>query len=210
MRGSQCAGVLLIATVAFAATPQRKPSDWSLEERIALRTNAKAAEERRSEKKRDRTTADAFDGRTHPELFLPHEVFDELINLGFSENARMRQVVRESLLAEAKRRGLGTDFWERLEAAATIHIADKRQLHDLGSGYARKNEREKARIDEAMALKQRDRCRSAAQAFAAARATFGREKFEQFLYELVAVNMYYAADRLPDPETLRNAERGCP
>lgn len=210
MRSSQCAGALLIATVAFAATPDRKAWQWSLDERIALRTNATAASERRAEKRRDRATVDAFDGRTHPELFLPHEVFDELFNLGFSENGRMRQVMRETLLAEAKRRGLGNDFWERLDAATTIHVADKRRLHDLGNGYSQKNESERGRIDQALALKQRDLCRSSAQAFAAARAAFGREKFEQFLYEVIAVNMYYAADRLPDAETLRNAERGCP
>jgi hypothetical protein len=64
-------------------------------------------------------------------------------------------------------------------------------------------------MEEALELKHGDACRSRADALAAARKEFGRERFDRFLYEVIAVHMFLAADRLPDPEILRQAELGC-
>ena len=58
-------------------------------------------------------------------------------------------------------------------------------------------------------LKRTDVCRSRAEALAAARKAFGRERFDHFLYEYVAINMFEITDRLPTAEQLRQWEGGC-
>src|SRR5690242_982846 len=66
------------------AGPQATKPAWQFtdDERFALRTNATLA------------VADSFDGKTHPELFLPHEVFRHFVGLAFEGDPRTRDIVR--------------------------------------------------------------------------------------------------------------------
>jgi hypothetical protein len=214
--------IVVSLTAPLIAHAAGKPAwQWTEEERIALRTDAKLAEERvrngarveassvRSATPQVRTMADAFDGKTHPELFLPHQVFDELINLAFLGSARTGQVVREGFMPEIKRRGLPADFWLRLQSVSAVYIADSSALDDFRADIRQQAGRGQQRAEVALAQKAADACRSRADALASARREFGRERFDRFLYEVIAVNMFSIADRLPDPESLRQAERGC-
>lgn len=218
---------ILASSVSLAAA---KPTDtrtretkqaweWTLEERIAHRTNVELARERVVAAKRTQTssadnlerrrTVDAFDGKTHPELFLPHEVFEQLISMAFWRDPRSGQLIRDDLLPEIKRHGLPEDFWERLEAVSAVYNGDFWALKDIGAGVREQSGRRRRQAEEAMALKQADICRSGAEAFAAARIGFGRERFDRFLYEVIAVKMFYVAGRLPNPDALRKNEGGC-
>jgi len=194
---------------------------WTLEERIAARTDAAAARERVRGAARGKAaanstpdpelspTVDSFDGKGHPELFLPHEVFRTLIAQAFLGSSRGRELFRRGLRPEVQRHGLPADFWERLESLSAVYVADTFAEIDLGDGLRERSGADRARAAQALALKQSDACRSRAAAIDAARKQFGAERFDRFLYEVVAVNMFHVADRLPDPELLRQHARGC-
>jgi hypothetical protein len=71
------------------------------------------------------------------------------------------------------------------------------------SGAAREH------VAKALELKRTEVCRSRAHALAAVRNAFGRENFDRFLYDSVAVNMFQITDRIPTVEQLRSWEEGC-
>lgn len=194
-----------------------KPA-WALsvEERIALRTDPDLARTRvdgiRSQRSIDSQVhplVDRFDGKSHPELFLPHEVFDQLVKLAFLASPRTAQTVRDGFMPQVKLRGLPVDFWPKLQSISSAYIADIWAVTDLLASGQQQSGLARQRRDEVLALKYKDTCISRADALAAARNQFGRERFDRFLYEVVAVGMFVVADRLPDPKQLRAAEEGC-
>lgn len=209
------------STAAGPLTPAKAAWQFTEDERIALRTNPALARERLSERhlgapSKIRPTsadgqrwADSFNGRTHPELFLPHEVFSEFVNLAFGGDPRTRDIVRHGMVADIRKAGLPADFWERLEATIAFHLADVRAERDLLASRSKTSGSARERAEKSLELKRADVCRSRADALAAARNAFGRERFDRFLYEAVAINMFYSSDRLPTTTDLRRWEGGC-
>ena len=194
----------------------------TLEERIALRTKAELARERVRDRTRTqassatsahpgaRELADSFDGKTHPELFLPHEVFRKLVKLAFQASPRTCQVFRDGLTPEVRRHGLPDDFWNRLQSLSAAHVADLWAADDLAATVGRHSGPARERGANALALKRIDVCRSRADALATARSMFGQNRFDRFMYEAIAINMFHASGKLPDPQLLHDAEKGCP
>ena len=222
MRRPPLASVLLpaLATALLAQSPR---SSWTLtlDERIALRTDPEIAQQRvkkndvsaltaqQKQTRAPQNLVDSFDGKQHPELFLPHEVFDELVRLAFLGSPRQCQIVQEGFTQDVKRYGLPPDFWKRLQSMSAIYVLDMASVHDIGAGMQHQVGRRRERAEETLALKNADVCRSRADALKSARNEFGRERFDRFLYEVIAHNMFYIADRLPDATILRAAEGGC-
>ncbi len=220
--------VILIAVFTVPVLPNQSKSHpsqikapWrlSLEERVALRTNPSLARERARRVRGTATEgaaaayepqelADDFDGKTHPELFLPHEVFDELISMAFLSSPHGRYVLQTGLAPEVRRHGLPQDFWEQLESISSTFTAESQSVRDL---LAAVQQRHNDQVDPqaALAAGHTAVCRSRAAALAAARETFGRERFDRFLYEVVAANMFMTSDRLVSAEVLRSGEDGC-
>lgn len=201
--------MLLLALVAIGPLQAQSTKSWllTLEERIALRTNADLARARVQNARLIRASgapapADIFDGSTHPELFLPHEVFEKLIKSAFGD-PREGQIFRNRFTATVKSLGLRDDFWKSLEQMSAAYIGNMALLSDVQKNPPATNAR------ELVALEQEHVCSSRAKALADARGAFGQERFDQFLYEAIAVRQFHVADRLPDPATLRNLERGC-
>jgi hypothetical protein len=209
--------IAVIVTVSLTGQTTRPPSALTLEERIALRTNPALARERVQRSRTLETNAaradvrsiDAFDGQTHPELFLPTEVFRSLITSSTLGPPRTSQLFRKGLMAEVRRHGLPPDFWERLQSLSAIYIADSWAERDIGHSLQKVSGPARRRSEAALALKQVDVCRSRADALSAARKEFGRERFDRFLYEAIAVHKFHSETRLPDPQMLRHVEAGC-
>jgi len=217
-----CLGaVLCTLTLAIIAQSPAEPWRLTLEERIALRTKAELARERvrgrtralatnaSSARPDARELADSFDGKTHPELFLPHEVFRKLVKLAFQASPRTTQVFRDGLMPEVRRHGLPDDFWNQLQSLSAAHAADLWAADDLSAAVGRHSGPARERAANALALKRIDVCRSRADALADARSRFGQNRFDRFLYEAIAINMFHASGSLPDPQVLHDAERGC-
>ena len=216
--------MFLLAGIAMSpavAQPPAKSWTLTLEERIALRTNPELARLRTGSAIRSqssnaapsnsglKTIVDDFDGKTHPELFLPHELFRELIGLAFLSPPRFSQVIREDLMPQVRQHGLPSDFWQRLQSISAANAADVRAVDDLTERILHQAGRARERAQQALPLKNADVCRSRAESLAAARNEFGRDAFDSFLYDVIAANMHHVADRLPEPELLRQAEGGC-
>jgi hypothetical protein len=213
---------LLIVLPAMAQV-RKQAWTYTLDERIALRTDVERARERVRTAGavrtggRIRTTGvpalgpevDAFDGRSHPELFLPHEVFREFMRLTTQTNATKQRLIREALTPDVRRVGLPDDFFERLGAVTAVYAAKSAAEHEIGQGLHLLEGAAMTRAKAQLAIQQADVCRSRAEALDAARREFGAERFDRLLYEVMAVNMFTIADRLPDARLLRRAERGC-
>src|ERR1051325_4189236 len=216
-------GQIRITTGTVAPLPDGRPA-WQFtdQERVALRTNPALARERVAERRErvgggklhatsldGQQLADSLDGRTHPELFLPFEVFRHFVVLAFAEDARLRDIVRHGMDADVKKAGLPPDFWERFERVIAFHVADLRAERDLLASRSKASGAARERVEKTLELKRSDVCRSRADALAAARTAFGRDRFDRFLYDAVAIHMFQITDRLPTAEELRRWEGGC-
>ena len=215
--------LLLFPVTTFEAQTNRKPWEWTLEERIAARTSPEAVRARMKNvpgvKANDATAtdersyrkplADQFDGKDNPELFLPHQVFDLLLKFAFTTDAEMARGFRRHLTPDVVKHGFPRDFWFRLEGISAAYVADYRAQRALLETIRQQTGKDREKSEQRLELKHRDACRSRADALAAARHEFGRERFDRFLYEVVVVGMTHGADRIPDPELLRHAEEGC-
>lgn len=219
--------LLIVVLLATAEGPAKKAWEYTDEERIALRTDPELARERvRESVQREAArvkagarppatpnspSEDYFEGSTHPELFLPSEVFRSLMTLAFPEPQRSGEEFRKALSSEAERLEieLPADFWKRLQSISKSYLADTTAESDLGRSIQQLGGWKRRQNEELLALKQRDVCGSRAEAIAAARKEFGRKTFDRFLYEVIAVNKFHSEDPLPTPELLRWVEGGC-
>lgn len=211
----------LAASLAAHASSAKAVWEWTVEERISARTDAQAARER--VRRRGRATVDAtsardpelaatvdsFDGKTHPELFLPHEVFRTLISHAFLGAPRAEELFRRGLTPRVQRHGLPSDFWPRLESIASAYIASASAEIELGAELRAQRGAARDRFRRELTAKQLEVCGHRAAALEAARRDFGAERFDRFLYEAIAVNMFHVADSVPDAEVLRQHARGC-
>jgi hypothetical protein len=142
-------------------------------------------------------------GRDNPELLLPFEIFRRLIRVGFASDPEVRDVYRQSLEQARREVGLPDDFWVRLEAITSRvrlkSAAPQMQAVEMG-------QEQTVMTPEARVL-----CSERAAALARARAEFGEDTFDRFLYLGVAPSMFIATvGEGPTPELLLEFEKGCP
>jgi len=210
-------GILLTLATAAATPVEKKPWTLSVEERIALRADPKLAAERAGVTRQLQATAktkssvwvDDFNGKTHPELFLPHEVFRELVELAYTGPPRANQIIYEGFMPDAKRHGLPPDFWQRLQVITAAYVSDIHAVKDNLHSLRGQSGRVRQRTEAILALKHVDECRSRADALAAARKEFGSERFDRFMYEVIVAGMFHSEDRVADAAILRRMEGGC-
>lgn len=212
--------LFLIATAPLLANeaPAKQAWQWTLEERIAARTDAKAARERVRAAARNQVGTNAatpewrvddIDGKVHPELFLPHEVFRTLVRGSSNVDARARDSFRKGLQRKVDQHRLPPDFWVKLEAIATVYAADMQAALDMGQASLAVQGEARKRATEALELKNDDVCRSRAAALEAAYKEFGTERLNRFLYTVIAPHMFSVTETLPSAELLRKAAGGC-
>lgn len=208
------------------AAAHKQAWEWSLEERIAVRTDPAArrarvaAYEDRREKGTTRTmTADAawqqrmvdrLEGRDHPELFLPVEVLGNFVLIAYGFGADEFAVgVREQAMSAAAKAGLPSDFlqvFERETADLVPLYAEEMRLRDrLANGGTQAAPGAWERIIELGA----QQCPLRAAALGRLRAMYGKS-LDRFLYEYVASRMsrgYFGEP--PTADELRRTAEGC-
>jgi hypothetical protein len=186
---------LAFASSAFAqeAAPA-EPWKWTLQQRLAARFDPQARAERiaadaRFERAGRATSAnvgtdktgDVIRGASHPELFLPTELFELLVrDIYWSDEFRLGfQQTSDDILRT-------DDEWaalkERVQPYAA-NLSEERQLIDeLGSAGRARRDAIAARLTQLRA----GRCALEKQALRSARAYFGAERFDRFLYVVSA------------------------
>jgi hypothetical protein len=211
--------VLLSAGALTAASPQpssppenKKPWEWTIAERLAVRLDPARITERELEDEtqrralgtqakaapRERVNSYTIDGRRHPDLLLPHELFDGLLT-GFVPN-ETRQARQRKNFAPAI---VSAGFDERLFWA---------QLYSVASAYVSYKYAETGRSMDSAANRDRDHaCRLAFDALTAARQLFGQERFDRLLYQGIApLTQVASATNAIDPAAdLQRVAAGC-
>jgi hypothetical protein len=218
--------VVLTSFVAPVSTQSPKaPWRWTLDERLAGRDNAVAATARlldarmressllaKTASTSKQPTLDDFDfisGKTHPELFVPWELFDHMMEMAYADDPEVGSNFREARRSSLASSGLPADFWNKLEAISVAYLSDRRQTRDLHkravSDSALKN-----RIRIQTASLETLKCRDRAAAIAPAHQNFG-EKFDRFLYEGIAPTMTITVGRSGriSPTREHEIEDGC-
>lgn len=218
----------LLAPYAFAG--QSKPAwQWTAEERLAARFDpdevTARAEKRDARNKAAReslppewasdwpedskssgTLRDEIRGRDTPELFMPIELFNALMESGFLVDREYQSAYRARIEHRAAALGFGKDFWSRLERVAASYLISQRRHEQLATQQRPLSAKAKAELE---GVKDRS-CKVRAQALSAAKKEFGEEAFLRLLYEVVAIPISISYD--VDPQTadnLRMREGGC-
>lgn len=212
------------AAASAQATGQKPAWQWTLEERLAKRFDpaqiqARAIAERARQQElqamgmpgtrsgRVHKLQDSFNGQETPELFLPSELFENLLLRGFPPDGRHQQESRRSLEERAAALGFGADFWKRLGRAAAPYLELRRERDRLALADQRSTT-EASRLNGA--LTPNALCQARHKALNDAKALFGEEVFLRLLYEAVAPNLgvaYLVEDGIE--EDLRRTEGGC-
>jgi hypothetical protein len=189
---------LLVAVLLSTPLLAQSPEEWDLERRLAERFDDARNAERiavataKSPNLSLHSASDAPGSRVYlivgwrnPELFLPHELFDTLLDVDPSGRDSYGEKLGD----------LGWDaasFWTTLDqlSAAYRAVRYKQQL-DSGAVSA---------------------CRARFDALEQARKTFGPQKFDAFLYSALPPGMVMRTSTPePDPAaSLRQQARGCP
>lgn len=223
--------LMLMAQVVSAqsSTEQRlstasKPAwQWTFEERLAKRFDPAemkeraAAEDRRLRELVDlgmlraeevlsqssEGDVDTISGHETPELFLPMELFNVLLDHAFPPDGRNQDAARASIEEHAAALGFGADFWRRLRRISSPFLEVRRE-------HARQAVASKSVLgNERLAL---SLCRARADALATAKVEFGEEDFLRLLYEVVAPSLSKASriqDKKAAVENLKRIEGGC-
>ncbi len=200
--------------VSAAAIHLHKPAwQWTLDERLAARFDP-AAQAAREAAHRDVIAhlqlggpADVVDGNESPELYLPTELFNQLLNVAFLDLDFLGPERKHRIETRAAALGFKNDLWPRLEAAVSPYLKLRRTPYRLfggetelgGKGLFGQPSRELAV------------CHLQAEALAAAKAEFGERAFLRLLYEAVAptTRLSYTVNSLSRAQA-RFIEEGCP
>ncbi|HUF17178.1 MAG TPA: hypothetical protein VMS12_03945 [Thermoanaerobaculia bacterium] len=182
---------------------------WTTEERLAVRFDPSRIAERRLEYQDSSSSSGAeaakgtdapatsghaltIDGKRHPEIFLPHELFDVLMR-GFMPDRELRERQLKSFRAGIVSFGFDeSDFWSQLYLVANQYVDYKYRIITSRS-----------ESDE--------KCRAAFAALNGARLLFGQDRFDQFLYEVIAPGTWSSsATNAIDPSAdVRRVAEGC-
>lgn len=209
----------VIATVPLIAQSPKEPWMLTVEERIALCTDDAAAAARvRADRASERpavtykvdgtasdpagTLYDVIVGSRDPQLFFPHDLFDNLAKMAYAEEFETRLAYRESKEDDRKAIGLPADFWESLEVISAAYRADRRDAEHYALSQRPESEKHAAKE---VAYKRM--CRDRRAAMREAEERFGA-KFTQFLYTAVAPTMTRLVLRKSDPQEIRRVMTG--
>ena len=198
---------------------------WTTEERLARRFDPEAMKARVAEERAEQlaiekrfpkindelftggedtgAVMDTLNGRKHPEVFFPDELFSRLLHDAFLQVGEDQTESRRSFEERAAALGFGRDLWPRLERVAAPVLRAEKERRRSDPGDEAKMKGEAIRV-----------CRVRAQSLAAAKVEFGEEPFLRLLYEAVAPGIVRdvvgSGLGSEDVEGMRYTSGGCP
>jgi hypothetical protein len=199
---------------ATATTTAGRPAwQWTVAERIAARCNPEAARVRvrgtspgasaMSVVGIQKTHADVISGKTHPELFLPTELFEAVVRGAFLQDGW-----REVYATDIAKVGLPSDFLALLERISASYLPLLREQEQIRSHRSQLGPAERAVAIARLATLDTEICSVRHTALLAARARFG-VALDRFLYGPVARSRTMYFDELSDTASLTAREKGC-
>jgi hypothetical protein len=154
-------------------------------------------------------------GAENPELFFPIELFDSLLRQGFAYEPETQLAWRLIIEKNAQALGNTEDLWPLLSVAARDFVHKQNEINRRAAHLLTADPHEKELLQAEIRELQSGQCRARAVGLQRARAIFGRETFDRFLYEAVAPSRFTTLFETPEtaPETgtsMRWQEEGCP
>lgn len=213
-----------VGSTAEAEEPEnasKKPA-WQLtiDERLEARFDIdKMAERREAAEARaleqglplPNPTRDLVIGSINPEVYMPWEIMNHLLDLGFEPHQEFRAMYRAEIDERLHELGFEADLWSTLEVAAAQYLRQYQLQNTMMAGLedAAKRDEIVAKIKEV----QHPMCAFRAAALEAAREMIGRETFDRILYQVVAPEMElsfsYELGYSEHERVLRFVEGGC-
>jgi len=153
----------------------KQPWQWTLDERLRARFDPESRaqrlfESRRIEGSRQRS-GDVLNGRRHPELFLPSELFERFV--------RDAMVLFPRAAPQTFRQESDDLFLKKSEWSDLTRLV-------VDYGIAIGEEEKALKTNGNVAAVRARSCAAEAIAFRRVRARFGRERFDRFLYTVIA------------------------
>ncbi len=199
-----------VALSAFGgSTPDGPIWSWTPVERVAVRLERHAPP--RSGPHVQSLSVSAGDGRffidgqTSPELFMPIELFNALLQ-GLADDEQVRAVSRETLAPGIRAFGFEeAAFWTKLDQA-TSNFRD--QLRERSRREW--SQRRAARSEGVPTPTDLKLCQARVATLASVRDVFRTEGFDRFLYTVVAPTITITTEGAYEtPDHLLSIERGC-
>jgi hypothetical protein len=179
------------------------------EQRIIARTSiAPAAVKRAGQSVPMRGYSELLDGKARPELLLPYELFDDLLE-GLSDNETHRANARRFLDPQLQAFGFQPElFWSTLATVADGYLetrAENRRLHRQATVFTTESG-----VKTFVPINRAD-CAMRIAALNEARTRLGGTEFDHFLYAAVAPNVSHsiAGDASDRAAQLRYMAGGC-
>jgi len=185
---------------------------WSEAERLEARCDMTLAAARLSASQRDANlrqqsagstpdanagrapVVDIIDGRRHPELLMPTELFEWTVSRGLIDGWA-------DYGERAKASGLPPDFWVQLKPIVTLLASDLQERNQALYSTANTPSMKTAPLSITL-------CRDRADALTKARSVFG-PALDRFMYEYVAPSLTKFLDAVSTPGSLKSQEHGC-
>lgn len=229
MNGKILILLILLGTASMAVAgvpdecgpwPPKPPWQWTDEERLDRRFDARCLSARRleaaNEKRPDGSCrssgiiTDFVFGTDTPELFLPWELFDTLLRKeilaepNFAEGQRMifEQHVRAANLT------LPNGFWKKVERSAAEYIKVLQDQQMMSTKLDAGSSADRRKLIKDISASQRANCALRAAALDRTRAAFDPDVLERLLYVAVAPGLCSSGSGERDMKSW--VSRGCP
>lgn len=152
---------------------------------------------------------DHIDGSSHPELFLPSEIYTIYMRAAYAYDDEPAMQFRHDIAVRLAESGLPEEIVPALEAESAVFIQLQTYEEELRARMGSASGGERSSIAAEMAGIRLQACPVRAEVLRRMRERFGRETFDRFLYEVLAPGAHTSLLKAPDAKTLLWEEAGC-
>lgn len=212
--------LLALSCVAFAGEPSPRSTGkqaWELtrEERLALRFDPSLSAARRAVAVADGVVRrddpnphlNVVIGSRDPEILMAWELMDDIIWVFNLEDPKRQKAIRATWVERGAAKCLGEDFWPRLQVVLGPIIDARAELRRAQAEADVATKEAQSAADEAWSRANVRICPLRAKGLRDARAKFGAEKFERFLYQVIAPDaVVLKSSSTPSPSERASSE----
>lgn len=208
----------LLVTTSVLGAPSKQPWQLSVDERFANRfqhaeQSRRAADHAARQQSRGRSVhgnfVDVIDGKVHSELYLPTELFRKFVLNGFTEGS---DGFRAAFIRQSDDVLITTQEWRAVEPLVSEYLGTLTREAELLERLENAAAPDRLPLEHELQKLRSGQCRVAVDSLDRVREYFTGERFDRFLYTVVAPTLTTFVTASPTDEevaTLRRMEGGC-